>query len=139
MQEIVNHCKLNRKTLHVTWFDLEDAFGSVPHDLIPTALERMRLPENIRTYISSLYSKLQGKVKTKEFTSDTFHFKKGVFQGDPLSPLVFLICCNPIIEKLKESETFGYNLNGEKFITLPFADDFNLITAHKNRHQKIIN
>ena len=139
MQEILNHCKSNRKTVHVTWFDLEDAFGSVPHDLIPTALGRMHLPDNVRTYVSSLYSKLRGKVRTKNFVSNNFNFKKGVFQGDPLSPLIFLICFNPIIEELKKSENFGYDLDGMKYITLPFADDFNLITTHKGRHQKLIN
>ena len=139
MQEILNHCKHHRKTVHVTWFDLEDAFGSVPHDLIPISLKRMHLPDNIRAYVSSLYSKLKGKVRTDDFVSDKFEFKKGVFQGDPLSPLVFLICFNPIIEHLKKYEHHGYNLDGEKFITLPFADDFNLITTHKGRHQKMIN
>ena len=54
MQEILNHCKYHRETVHVTWFDLEDAFGSVPHDLIPISLKIMHLPDNIRTYISSL-------------------------------------------------------------------------------------
>ena len=36
-------------------------------------------------------------------------------------------------------EKFGYNLNGERVITLPFADDFKLITTDKRRHQLIIN
>ena len=36
-------------------------------------------------------------------------------------------------------DTFGCDLNGTKFITLPFADDFCLITRNKIHHQKIIN
>ena len=86
MQEIFNHCKHHRKTVHVTWFDLEDAFGSVPHDLIPISLERMRLPDNIRAYVSSLYSKLRGRVRTTEFLSDTFEFKKVFFSRRPSLP-----------------------------------------------------
>ena len=88
----------------------------------------------------SLYGKLNGKVRTAEFVSDLFSFRKGVFQGDPLSPIIFLICFNPILERLKEIENqYGYNLEGERVITLPFADDFNLITTDKRRHQKLIN
>ena len=43
------------------------------------------------------------------------------------------------MEKLKQVEDkYGYNLNGERVITLPFADDFNLVTTDKRRHQIII-
>jgi hypothetical protein len=81
---------------------LEDAFGSVSHDLIPMSLDRMHLPENVKQYIVSLYRNLRGKVRTADWVSEIFHFCKGVFQGDPLSPIIFLMCFNPIIEKLKE-------------------------------------
>ena len=40
--------------MHVTWFDLEDAFGSVFHDLIRICLNRMKIPVNVRDYIVSL-------------------------------------------------------------------------------------
>ena len=30
VQEVIQHSQLNHKTVHLTWFDLEDAFGSVP-------------------------------------------------------------------------------------------------------------
>ena len=140
MQEIISHCKAKKRTVHVTFFDLEDAFGSVSHDLIPVSLERMHIPENVRSYIVSLYKNLRGKVRTGEWVSNNFSFNKGVFQGDPLSPIVFLICFNPILEKLKQVESkYGYNLEDERIITLPFADDFNLITTDKKRHQILIN
>ena len=140
MQEIIGHCKANKKTVHLTFFDLEDAFGSVSHDLISLSLDRMHIPENVKLYIVSLYKNLKGKVRTGEWVSETFSFNKGVFQGDPLSPIIFLICFNPILEKLKQVEDkYGYNLNGERVITLPFADDFNLVTTDKRRHQIIIN
>ena len=34
---------------------------------------------------------------------------------------------------------FGYSLNGYKYITLPFADDFCLITTNKLTHRRLIN
>jgi hypothetical protein len=62
-----------------------------------------------------------------------------VFQGDPLSPIIFLVVFNPIIQYLKLKEEFGYNLDGTKYITLPFADDFCLISSDKRKHQKFMN
>ena len=39
IQEIIEDAKHNNKTVHITWFDLEDAFGSVSHMLIPYVME----------------------------------------------------------------------------------------------------
>ena len=47
MGELLNNAKANGRTLHVTWFDLEDAFGSVLHELIPICMERMNLPPEV--------------------------------------------------------------------------------------------
>ena len=74
------------------------------------------------------------------WSSEPFRFNKGVFQGDPLSPIIFLIVFDPIIQHLKIVESqYGYDLNGTRYITLPFADDFCLITTHKRTHQRLMN
>ena len=55
------------------------------------------------------------------------------------SPIIFLICFNPIIEDLKRFEASdGYCLGGVPFITLPFADDFNLITRDIRKNRKLM-
>ena len=64
VQEVIAHAKANKKTAHITWFDLEDAFGSVSHSLIPIVLEHYNLPPEIINYIVDLYSKLGGRVVT---------------------------------------------------------------------------
>ena len=90
VQEVIQHARLNSKTLHCTWFDLMDAFGSVPHALIPYVMKHYNFPNHIIKYITSLYSKLEGKVLTKDWESEPFKFLRGVFQGDPYSGIIFL-------------------------------------------------
>ena len=90
--------------MHLTAFDCEDAFGSVPHTLIPHVMSHYYLPESIITYVTSLYTKLQGKVCTKDWETELFQFLKGVFQGDPYSGVIFLIIFNPIIEYIKKTQ-----------------------------------
>ena len=144
VQEVIQHAKLNKKTLHAMWFDLQDAFGSVAHELIPYVMEHYHIPKQIIAYIISLYSKLEGKVVTRDWESELFKFLKGVFQGDPFSGIIFLIIFNPLIEYIKHhSKTHGYQLSTidkgvKSVVTTPFADDFNVITQNKNMHQKLI-
>ncbi len=140
MNELLTSARHKKNTIHVTFFDLADAFGSVEHNLIHHTLQRNGLPNSICMYVENLYSNLQGQVKGPNWMSAPFDFKRGVFQGDPLSPTIFLAVFNPIIQHLKSMEDrYGYDLDGCRYITLPFADDFCLITANKRHHQKIMN
>ena len=40
MEEIIKDAREQKKTAHITFFDLEDAFGSVPHSLIQETLKK---------------------------------------------------------------------------------------------------
>ena len=54
MEEIIKHARCKNKTAHITFFDLEDAFGSVPHSLIDETFKRNNLPANITSYFHNL-------------------------------------------------------------------------------------
>ena len=139
LNSLLLHARTQKKTLHCTWFDLADAFGSISHSLISFTLSRNHFPPEIQSYINCLYSQLSATVTSASWTSDSFVMSRGVFQGDPLSPLIFILCFNPLLDFLKTNSQHGYNFNGSFTITLPYADDFNLITHNKRTHQRLIN
>ena len=139
MEEIIKDAKHNKRTTHIIFFDLEDAFGSVPYSLIDVTLERNVIPENIKTYFHNLYSHAQAVTQTITWRSDTFSFKRGVFQGYPISPVIFLLVFHPILQDLQNNSQTGYKPGDISYVTLPYADDFCLISTHKGTHQKIIN
>ena len=62
--------------------------------------------------------------------SRKFGFKRGVKQGDPLSPLFFNSVLEGIFAELKpswESKGYGMNISGQTLTNLRFADDVLLI------------
>ena len=77
-------------------------------------------------------------VESKPWRSNPFSFKRGVFQGDPLSPVIFLLVFNPIIQELQRNSCKGYKLGDNSIVTLPYADDFCLISTHMGTHQNTI-
>ena len=104
----------------MTFIDLKNAFESVPHGLIRNILSAIRLPSQIQLYISDAYSQLEGFLSTKHWSSTHFHISRGVFQGDTLSPIVFLLAFTPIIKYAQSLLSKGF------FFKIPLTDSENL-------------
>ena len=138
MSEIIKHIKHMKKTLHITFFDLADAFGSVPHDVILQSLQRKHFPQQVQTYFQNFYSNIMWKVTTKTFHTDSFSFKKGVTQGDPMSAIIFILAFQPISDHLMMNDKYGVLINEQRVITLPYADDFCLTTTDMKSHKRLI-
>jgi len=138
LKEIIRHAKLKHRTCHISFFDLADAFGSISHDLIQLTLKRNYLPGNFIQYISLLYNNVKLSVHTSDWSSNVFSYRKGTLQGDPLSPLLFILTFHPILMALETNTRLGFDLDGTKIISLAYADDFCLITSNKRSHQKLI-
>jgi len=138
LEELILHARQNHKTLHCTFVDLQDAFGSVPHALIKHTMERTYLPANVQSYITSIYTNSKSVVRTKHWQSEHFSFKRGVAQGDPLSPIIFIMIFHPILMYLEEKKSLGYPMDDTLFSGLAYADDFTIITRNKRSHQKLL-
>ena len=133
--DLIQSARSERRTLHLTFLDFSDAFGSVCHNFLPVLFEKYRLPKQISGYILSLYSKLRGKAISSKWETNEFRLKTGVFQGDPLSVMIFLMYVQPILTYLQEN--FERNsFNGE--IVRAFADDICLIQKDKRDMQEMI-
>ncbi len=90
-------------------------------------------------YIKALYSNISGSVLGPGWQSEIFYFTRGVFQGNPLSPTIFITVFNPLLEYLQTEQKHGYYRNkNTPIISTPFADDFNVITSNARSHQRII-
>ena len=93
--------------LALTFLDLKNVFGSIAHALISDMLNHIKLPSQVISYVMNGYSKLSATVKTKEWTTLPFSIKHGVFQGDTLSPLIFFVAFNPLIQVCNSLSTCG--------------------------------
>ena len=87
LQEAIAFSKNRKKTLHVTFFDLADAFGSVSHSLISKSMKRFHLPEKTVSYVEKLYSRLNGNVRGSGWNSMQFDFKRGTFHSREIPSL----------------------------------------------------
>ena len=91
----------------------------------------------MQEYFKNFYSNTKSKVTTKSFHTNPFSFKKGVTQGDPMSAVIFILAFQPIIDHLIQNEQYGALINGQREITLPYTDDFCLITTDMRVHKRL--
>ena len=55
-----------------------------------------------------------------------------------MSPIIFILTFQPVIDFIIKSERFGVMINDQRVITLPYADDFCLITTDMRTQQRLI-
>ena len=118
-----------RSSLTAIWLDLENAFGSVPHNLILFALRRYGVPEKWVKLIKMYYDGLWGRTTAGKVTSDWHRYEKGIFAGCTLSVVLFLAAINIIIEYVSQNKIPSYVLkNGNALPKLrAFMDDLMLM------------
>ena len=105
MEDVVT----NKRPVMMTFLDLKNAFRSVSHELIFDMLMAVKEPSSLVHYIQSFYSQLFVIVKNKSWETAPIPFKRGIFQRDTLSLIIFLLVFNPLL-KLAESlnSSYGY-------------------------------
>ena len=105
--------KMEKKNLHMAWIDYKKAFDSVPHSWIIKTMKLYKICPEITTFIEdsmkSWKTDLQLKYEKGEINIPSVNIKRGIFQGDSLSPLLFILALDPLSRLLNNMNT-GYNI-----------------------------
>ena len=103
------------------------------------------IPETFIDFITSIYKRSQIAVSTGKDVTEFIDVKRGVLQGDPISPLLFNVCFNLLIKAITQPKfsQLGYiwGPNFDTFSTscLQFADDSVIISRDVKSAQTLIN
>ena len=127
---ILREAQRRHKSLSVCWLDLANAFGSVHHDLITFSLAHYHAPPEMISLVSNLYDGLTAVISSKSWTTNPIQLQLGVYQGDPLSVIIFNTVMNTLVDSIvQRCSHLGYTLNSyrKKINLLQYADDTSLI------------
>ena len=110
---ILEDCKRRQRNLSMAWIDYRKAFDSVPHSWITRCLELYKVDDTLREFLQHHMSSWKTDITLRhsegEIHMPDVKIKRGIFQGDSLSPLLFCLTIDPL-SKLLKSKNIGYNV-----------------------------
>jgi hypothetical protein len=137
--EVLKLSNLLKLPLHVMYIDFSKAFDTIQHSVLLEVLTHLKIES---TMIKAIFSLLKGawtRFLTQYGPTQPVEFQVGTKQGDPISPLLFLICLLPLQWSLKQLK-----INVNLFCSinhLCFADDLLLMASsvnHLNQLYKLV-
>ena len=134
---VILEVKKKRQNIFTVWLDYKKAFDSVPHEWLLYALQLAKVPTQLIEAIKHLTNQwgtvlhLIGENET--ITCDVIKFLKGIFQGDSLSVLLFILTVNPLSFMLRNLKGYSYGTDRKSNITHNFfVDDLKLYASNIN-------
>ena len=138
MFEALLDAKFNQKQIVVSWLDLKNAYGSVRHNLIQFALSWFHVPDLIRQLIFNYYEKICAQISAKDWHTPFFFFDVGLFQGCPLSCILFNCVFQLLLDLLRPvAAKCGYQFKDSPVVLhdQAFADDISITSSTPELNQ----
>ena len=140
---ILENCKKRKKNLPTAWIEYKKTFDSVPHSWILKCLQMYKIHPVLITFIEESMSQWKTNITLvhKEGVLETgpIRIKRGIFQSDSLSSLLFTMSLNPLSQELQKMG-YGYQLDEQTKINhLFYVDDLKLYGTSDNQLTGLIN
>ena len=87
----------------ITFFDFERAYDKVWREGLLHKMIKMKIPYAFVKYVRHFLSARRTKVEVNKVKSNTFYMNEGLPQGSSISPILFLIFINDILDDVDAS------------------------------------
>ena len=140
---IIDDARRKKKNLSMAWIDYKKAYDSVPHDWILDALSMYQIHPKLIKFceisMNQWCTRLCLNNQHQTIQSRSIQIKRGIFQGDSLSPLLFCISLIPLSRILSDLNK-GYKLYREERDVnhLLYMDDLKLYARNEKMLTEMI-
>ena len=138
-KHILDESKTRRKNVAIAWIDYQKPYDMVPHSWIINSLQMYKVSDEIINFIDKTMKTWRVELTAGGRKLAETKIQRGIFQGDDLSPLLFIITMMPLNHILKKC-TAGYKLgrSQEKVNHLMYMDDIKRFAKDKKELETLI-
>ena len=125
--------------MYFCFIDYTKAFDCVDHNKLWKILKEMKIPDHLTCLLRNLYAAQEATVRTGLGTTDWFQIGKRVCQGCILSPCLFNLYAEYIMQnpRLDEAQA-GIKIARRNINNLRYADDTNLIAESEEELKSLL-
>ena len=122
----------------MAWIDGKKAYDMVPQSWILHCLKMYKISHEVIKFIEQNMKTWRVEVTARGRRTAETNIQRGIFQGDALSPLLFIIAMIPLNHILRKCAA-GYKLSRSQQIThLMYMDDIKLSAKKEKELETII-
>ena len=122
----------------MAWIDYKKGYDMVPHSWIIECLDLFGAAENIKSLLVNSMEKWKVMQCSGNSELGEVEIKRGFFQGDFLSALVFVLALIPLSLILRKAKAvYDFSESKEKINHLLFMDDLKLYSRSEKRIELI--
>ena len=115
LRDILDYIERTDETGILISLDQEKAFDRVNRTFLQNLFEKYSFGSDFRKWIRTLYKDANMRVIVNEFLTDRVELRRGVRQGDSLSPLLYVLCVETLACQIRNNPDIeGFLLPGAK-------------------------
>ena len=127
IDDILRFCESQRKPGIIALLDFQKALDSISWSFLTKSLQAFKFGDVLQRWIRTLYCNTSSCVTNNGYTTPFFGVERGVRQGCPISPLLFIIVAEILACKIRtEPNIKGITIKKEVYVISQLADDTSL-------------
>ena len=132
LSDIMEYLDAKKTSGLLLFIDFEKAFDSLEWEFMNKALNAFNFGPNVKKWITIFFKDAQSAVMNGGFLTNYFNISRGVRQGCPLSPLLFILATELLaVEIRQDPDCKGISLPDDQKVKISqFADDTTIITEN---------